>query len=64
MPWGAMMRAALSAGIGPEAFWRLSLKEWRWLAHGGDAMDRGRMADLMGAFPDKSIAGVSGREEE
>jgi len=52
LPWGAMMRAALSAGIGPEAFWRLSLKEWRWLARGGDAMGRGRMVDLMGAFPD------------
>ena len=30
-PWGAMMRLAARAGVGPEAFWRLSLKEWRWL---------------------------------
>ena len=51
-PWGAMLRAALAAGIAPEAFWRLSLREWRWLAGGGDAMSRGRLAVLMGAYPD------------
>jgi hypothetical protein len=51
-PWGAMLRAALSTGIAPEAFWRLSLREWRWLAAQGDGMSRGRLADLMGAFPD------------
>jgi hypothetical protein len=32
--WDRMMRAALSAGIPPAAFWCLSLKEWRWLAQG------------------------------
>jgi hypothetical protein len=48
-----MLRAALSAGIAPEAFWRLSLREWRWLAgNGGDAMSRMRFAVLMSAFPD------------
>jgi uncharacterized phage protein (TIGR02216 family) len=51
-PWGAMLRAALSAGIAPEAFWRLSLREWRWLAAQGDGMSRGRMMALMEAFPD------------
>ena len=52
-PWGAMLRAALSAGIAPEAFWRLSLCEWRWLAGDrGTAMDRGRLDALMGNYPD------------
>ena len=31
-PWGAMMRLAARAGVGPEAFWRLSVREWRLLA--------------------------------
>jgi uncharacterized phage protein (TIGR02216 family) len=33
-PWGEMMRAAMRMGIAPEAFWRLSLKEWRMLTTG------------------------------
>ena len=53
-PWRDMLRAALSAGIAPDAFWRLSLREWRWLAgEGGVAMSRGRMMALMEAFPDQ-----------
>jgi uncharacterized phage protein (TIGR02216 family) len=53
LPWPAMLRAALTAGITPEAFWRLSLREWRWLAgNGGEAMSRARLAVLMGAYPD------------
>jgi len=34
LAWDRMMCAALSAGITPNAFWQLSLKEWRWLAQG------------------------------
>ena len=52
-PWRDMLRAALAAGITPDAFWRLSLREWRWLAgERGDAMSRGQLAALMGAYPD------------
>nr|WP_321510039.1 phage tail assembly chaperone [uncultured Hyphomonas sp.] len=52
-PWRDMLRAALSAGITPDAFWRLSLREWRWLAgERGDAMSRAQLAALMGAYPD------------
>ncbi len=52
-PWRDMLRAALSAGIAPDAFWRLSLREWRWLAgNSGDAMGRARLAALMRAYPD------------
>ena len=53
LPWGEMLRAALSLGIGPEAFWRLSVREWRWLAGAGEASMRGdRLEELMGRFPD------------
>jgi len=52
LPWDAMLRAALTAGIAPEAFWRLSLREWRWLAGKGEGMDGARLAALMGAYPD------------
>ena len=33
-PWGGMLRTAAALGIGPEAFWRLSLAEWRMLTAG------------------------------
>lgn len=32
LPWPEMLRAGLAAGLAPESFWRLSLREWRWLA--------------------------------
>lgn len=53
LPWGVMLRAALSAGVGPEAFWRLSLKEWRWLAARGDGMSGAELFGLMAAYPDE-----------
>jgi len=30
-PWAEMLRAAAGWGVGPEAFWRLSSREWRML---------------------------------
>lgn len=53
IPWGAMLRAALAAGIPPDAFWRLSLKEWRWLAEGTRCMAGKELAALMAAYPDE-----------
>ena len=53
--WGPMLRAALALGIGPEAFWRLSLKEWRMLteaARGPEVMRRARLDELMRRWPD------------
>jgi len=48
-----MWRAALSAGISPDVFWSLSLREWRWLSGNGQ---RNLQADglkaLMETFPD------------
>lgn len=57
--WAGMMRAALALGIGPEAFWRLSLKEWRMLMaaeRGPGPMGRGRLDELMGRWPDGGVA--------
>lgn len=31
-PWAAWLRAAFAFGVAPEAFWRLSVREWRVLA--------------------------------
>lgn len=55
LPWGGMQRAALAAGVPMAAFWELSLREWRWLASGGQAFGirPAELADLMEQFPDK-----------
>ena len=53
--WGEMLRLAVGLGVAPEAFWRLSLKEWRWLtqAQGQPSpMGRGEMERLMETWPD------------
>lgn len=53
LPWGEMLRAALAAGIAPAAFWRLSLREWRWLNGAGAGSSRAELARLMQQFPDE-----------
>jgi uncharacterized phage protein (TIGR02216 family) len=41
-------------GIGPEAFWRLSLREWRALTTTqGEALGRAGFEDLARRFPDE-----------
>lgn len=55
MTWAALLRlAALSYGVAPEAFWRLSLKEWRALCEdaGAPALGRGGFEALAAAWPD------------
>lgn len=55
-PWPGMIRAALAFGLGPEAFWRLSLREWRVLTEQvGEpaAMGRGEFERLAEAWPDE-----------
>lgn len=49
-----MLRAAVAMGIAPEAFWRLSLKEWRMLtaAVGPGPMGRRELDEMMRARPD------------
>lgn len=54
-PWGEMLRVAARLGVGPEAFWRLSLKEWRMLTEappGAIPMGREGLARLMEDWPD------------
>jgi uncharacterized phage protein (TIGR02216 family) len=55
-PWGEMLRAAALLGVGPEAFWRLSLGEWRMLTErpGGAApMARADLMRMAEAWPDE-----------
>ena len=51
LPWADMMRAALAFGLSPQAFWRLSLKEWRWMARSvsGVPMSRAELHRLEAA---------------
>lgn len=43
-PWGGMLRAAARLGLGPEAFWRLSLREWLMLTERpGSGLPIGRL---------------------
>lgn len=55
-PWGGMLRVAATLGVGPEAFWRLSLREWRMLterpAERG-AMGREDFRRLAEGWPDE-----------
>ncbi|GAW41256.1 hypothetical protein SH203_01660 [Brevundimonas sp. SH203] len=54
-PWGEMLRRAAALGVAPEAFWRLSLKEWRMLTETPRAatpMGRQGLARLMETWPD------------
>lgn len=56
--WAAMLRAALAMGVAPEAFWRLSLKEWRMLtapvAAEAPPLDRAGFAALAARWPDEA----------
>jgi len=53
-PWPALLRLALQLGIAPEAFWRLSLAEWRALTSTrSEALTRAAFEDLARRFPDK-----------
>lgn len=46
--WAETFRAGLRLGLTPDAFWRLSLREWRWLARSGPpALGRAELAALM-----------------
>ena len=57
--WGAMLRMAVALGVSPEAFWRLSLKEWRMLtAVAGKPVPMGRaeVEALMKAWPDEAFS--------
>ena len=52
--WAALLRQALGLGIAPQAFWALSLAEWRALCgqDGAPVLGRGGLVALMARFPD------------
>lgn len=51
-----MIQAAARMGVGPEGFWRLSLKEWRMLTTAGPLqagpIGRAELAQLEKRWPD------------
>jgi uncharacterized phage protein (TIGR02216 family) len=51
----ALRLAALRLAIPPEAFWRLSLVEWRALTEtpAAPVLDRAALAALIARFPDE-----------
>ncbi|PZR32969.1 phage tail assembly chaperone [Caulobacter segnis] len=53
--WAAPLRLALSLGLPPDAFWRLSLKEWRALteAPAAPAPSRADLSALIARYPDE-----------
>lgn len=53
--WAAPLRLALSLGLPPDAFWRLSLKEWRALTEAPPAPVLGRadLSALIARYPDE-----------
>lgn len=53
--WSAPLRLALSLGLAPEAFWRLSLKEWRALMEAPPApvLTRADLSALIDRYPDE-----------
>jgi uncharacterized phage protein (TIGR02216 family) len=60
--WAGMLRTAVALGIQPEAFWRLSLKEWRMLTERAPvpAMGLAAMEGLMARWPDGGFSSPSG----
>jgi uncharacterized phage protein (TIGR02216 family) len=51
-----MMRAAVAMGVSPDGFWRLSLREWRWLTAveaGPAPMGRAGLDEMMRRWPDE-----------
>lgn len=55
--WAAPLRLALNLGLPPEAFWRLSLKEWRALTEAPPApvLSRADLSTLIARYPDEEI---------
>ncbi len=58
MSWGAPLRLALSLGIAPEAFWRLSLTEWRALTETAPSpvLSRSGLEALAERYPDEEAS--------
>ncbi|MET3667884.1 phage tail assembly chaperone [Caulobacter sp. 1776] len=55
MSWADPLRLAVRLGMAPEAFWRLSLMEWRALTQAPSApvLTRAGLAALIARYPDE-----------
>ena len=56
-----MIRTAAKAGVGPDVFWRLSLREWRMLTEGpggGVLMGRVDLLRMAERWPDDGEGGT------
>ncbi|WP_421736886.1 phage tail assembly chaperone [Caulobacter sp.] len=55
--WSDALRLAVRLGVPPEAFWRLSLREWRALtdAPAAPVLTRPGLDALVARFPDQEI---------
>ena len=53
--WAAMLRLGLAMGLAPEAFWKLSLREWRMLTEpaAGSSLGRAELERMAEAWPDE-----------
>jgi uncharacterized phage protein (TIGR02216 family) len=53
--WDAALRLAIRLSVPPEAFWRLSLREWRTLTAtpAAPSLDRLALDALLDRFPDE-----------
>jgi len=55
--WEAAFRFAVRGlGLSPDAFWRLSVREWRMLTGAEAGLKRDELAALMARFPDGGAA--------
>ena len=64
--WAGMLQAAVRMGVAPEAFWRLSLREWRMLttAVGTDGpLGRAAFEQMAVQWPDRDAARSAGESE-
>lgn len=53
MSWAQPLRLAVRLGVPPEAFWRLSLKEWRVLTESPPVLSRADLSALIARYPDE-----------
>ena len=60
--WAGRLRLALRLGLKPDAFWRLSLAEWRALTEPAEApaLSRPEFEALASKYPDYSPSPLAG----
>jgi hypothetical protein len=51
--WPRLLSEAAQRGIPPNAFWQVSLREWRLLVSDNRAMERGELEALLALHPDR-----------